>query len=430
MIFLAVLIAIIALAMAVKYPIFSLVIFMSTSLFKGYLVARVGLFQRIDFTVLATLYVLFGIVVSLIKHPQDFRKLSNWPFFMMIFLAGLLFFGLAYTSSPNYGLAKSSRYFVFGSVMFLAPLLFLRTVSDIKLLIWFFVISGLLIGVATIFNIQEGRASFLEADTIGTAVKIALGALISFCFIINKNSSLKSKIVSGIILFVCFLGIVLTGSRGPLLGLIVCCAIASFFFGRRISLYWLIPGLVIGILGFGYSMRKAEQMAGSSFFRIAAFWQQDRSVGEIFGDRILFYTYAVSNIPHAPMFGHGTGSFAMDFDGVDERGYPHNIFLELGYENGIVGVITFTVFLFMIYKKWKESRIYAHHLGNEELCNLSSIVGLVFIYFFLQVLKSGDIDGNRFLFFCSGFIMSTYYVITEQFKKVMLDSYDTNEFDK
>lgn len=121
MVFLFVVGVILALAVAVKYPIFSLVIFTLVGLFKGYLMGRIGLFQRIDLTVLATLYVLFGIVVSLIKHPQDFRKLFNWPFFMMILLAGLLFFGLTYTSAPNYGWTKSSRYFVFSFVMFLAP---------------------------------------------------------------------------------------------------------------------------------------------------------------------------------------------------------------------------------------------------------------------------------------------------------------------
>ncbi|MEN6385116.1 MAG: O-antigen ligase family protein [Phycisphaerales bacterium] len=327
---------------------------------------------------------------------------------MMVLLAGLLFFGLTFTSSPNYGWAKSSRYFVFGSIMFLSPILFLRNNWDIKMMVWTFVIVGLMIGIATILNIQgtQERASFLEADDIGTAVKISIGTLIAFCFIINKHSSKISKIAYGIIVFVCFVGIVLTGSRGPLFGLIICFAIAPFLFGRRVSLYWLIPGLAVGILGFGYSMIKAEREASSSFRRISALWEHGDGVEEAFGSRMPLYTYAISNIPKKPLLGHGTGAFAVDFEGVDERKYPHNIFLELGYENGIPGIIIFVVFLILIYRKWKESRFYSHQLNNEELYNLSSIAGLIFIYFFLQVMKSGDLDGNQFLFFCSGFILA------------------------
>lgn len=425
MIFLVVLTGIIGLLLAVKYPIITLFVMMTTALFKGYLITRVGLFQKVDLTVLATLYVIFGMTVSLIKHPGDFRKIQNGPFLMMILLAGALFFGLIYTSSPNYGWMKSSRYFVFGSIMFLAPLLFIRTVSDVKFLIWFFVISGVLIGIATIFNIQEDRAAFLESGTLGTASKIAMAALVSFCFIINKNSRQSTKIINGFILFLCFIGIVLTGSRGPLFGLIICCMIAPLLFGRRVSLYWLIPGLVVGIVGFGYSMTKAEQVAKASMRRISSIWQEGGGgIEGAFSSRMSYYGYAISNIPHAPVLGHGTGSFAMDYEGEDIPTYPHNVFLELGYENGMVGVLIFTIFLFMLYKRWKEMRIYVNYLDSKDLYYLPVIAVLIFLYTFMQVLKSGDLERNRFFFFCCGFIVSVYNLIVEHAQPISSELHD------
>jgi len=421
-------IGVLALLLALKFPIVTLVVFMSTNLFKGYLTARVDFFQRFDLTVLATLYIIFGIIVSLVKYPDDFRKIVNWPFLVMLLLGFFMLFGLFYSSAPIYGWAKSSRFLVFGGAMFLAPLLFVRNEFDVKLFLWIFILAGVLVSVATMFNIQEERGTFLEANTIGTAERIGLGILISFCFIINRRSHMLNRLVNGGLLFVSFVGLIMTGSRGALYALVLCSVIAPFFFGRKVSFYWLIPGVVVGVLGVGFSMARAEQVTGAAVRRIAVLWQYESGVESAFSTRLPFYSYAISNMPRAPLIGHGTGAFASDFGGEDTRQYPHNIVLELGYENGLVGLSLFVMLLLMVYRRWRLCRRCADRfLGNEMLYILCSIAGLIFVYLFLQALKSNDIDGNRLLFFSLGFIVSIYSISAEQLRSLSAQFYESND---
>lgn len=47
-----------------------------------------------------------------------------------------------------------------------------------------------------------------------------------------------------------------------------------------------------------------------------------------------------------PIFGYGIGSYGVITNGIDERSYPHNIFLEIIVELGLFG---FAIFLFYMY---------------------------------------------------------------------------------
>jgi O-antigen ligase len=39
------------------------------------------------------------------------------------------------------------------------------------------------------------------------------------------------------------------------------------------------------------------------------------------------------------LVGHGTGDYGYFASGHDERAYPHNVLLEVAYENGLIGVV-------------------------------------------------------------------------------------------
>jgi len=46
------------------------------------------------------------------------------------------------------------------------------------------------------------------------------------------------------------------------------------------------------------------------------------------------------------IIGEGTGNFGFLFYGSDVQAYPHNIFVELFYENGVIGLLLFLSLLF------------------------------------------------------------------------------------
>lgn len=64
--------------------------------------------------------------------------------------------------------------------------------------------------------------------------------------------------------------------------------------------------------------------------------------------RLEEYRYAVTKIFDGPLpftVGYGFGSFNLLKYGTDSRGYPHNVFLEIWFELGIIGVILALSFL-------------------------------------------------------------------------------------
>ena len=81
-------------------------------------------------------------------------------------------------------------------------------------------------------------------------------------------------------------------------------------------------------------------------------------------------------------FGLGVGSFGILFEGEDERLYPHNAILEIGFELGIVGVILFIILVFLYFKKLR--------------FNLNFL--LIFVYLFLNSMKSYSLVDSRVMF--------------------------------
>jgi O-antigen ligase len=100
-------------------------------------------------------------------------------------------------------------------------------------------------------------------------------------------------------------------------------------------------------------------------------------------------------------FGLGIGSFGMLYDHVDQRNYPHNVILEIWLELGIVGVILFTLVVFIYFKKIR--------------LHFNSV--LIFIYLFLNCLKSYSLVDSRMMFGILS-VLLLYNVLLKRKKEV------------
>ena len=96
-----------------------------------------------------------------------------------------------------------------------------------------------------------------------------------------------------------------------------------------------------------------------------------------------FYYFGIFSV----LFGNGIGSFGFFEHGSDLSGYPHNLFLEVLFENGIIVVLPFVLLLlYLIYK-----------FGKEVLYQLKISLGIS-LYFFINAMFTGDISYNFFIF--------------------------------
>jgi hypothetical protein len=100
----------------------------------------------------------------------------------------------------------------------------------------------------------------------------------------------------------------------------------------------------------------------------------------------------------------GIGGFVMDYGGYDaiSGDYPHNIFLEIGSELGVIGMIAFLWMLGWTFSRWLALRRKAR--GNQLHVVYTLFAMLVFEL--INACVSGDINTNRLLFGCLGLVVA------------------------
>jgi O-antigen ligase len=129
--------------------------------------------------------------------------------------------------------------------------------------------------------------------------------------------------------------------------------------------------------------------------------------GESATGRLMRIEKAIESMLSFPQIitGLGIGGFSIYFAGFDDiRGdYPHNIFLEVGSELGIFGLIAIVYLIFSSFLK------IIYQINNEQANNKSFYYTLLALLIFMSINSSisGDINDNRLLFTIIGLIHAT-----------------------
>ena len=140
--------------------------------------------------------------------------------------------------------------------------------------------------------------------------------------------------------------------------------------------------------------------------------------------RTNLFGWTLSHCSYTSVLGRGVGQWGVDFFGADERGYPHNILLELMYEQGIVGLVMGIAIFWLILNGWRQaSSMVVDYELNIELFTMTHIAGLLFFYSLIQAMKSGDLIDSRPLFFCAGLVVAIFNVVRAEKEEVL--SYQT-----
>jgi len=403
-----------------KYPVISLGLFLTTSLLKGVLMVRFPFFRAVDFTVLCGAYTLAAMAYSFVRRRGQIRDLFSAPVLLYLLLAILLLVSVGYSSSPRYGLEKSSRFATLGLIALAAPIVFVRDLKDIRILLYLLVGVGMALAITTIVapdvavirKAAETRGSFFEADPLETATKIGVAAIIVFSFIVMTHTRLPIRIGSVGVVYLCVVGIIVTASRGPFAGLLLTWLVAMVICRKGISKIWLpvtgaavclaviVPFLVMP----AKTTERIKHMFGGGYELVQTAYTRSPRL-----------TYAWRNGWESPVWGHGTGAFAQDWAGRDERSYPHNMILELFYEQGLLGVAMGVLFLLLILRRWRQAAAMVHAYGfSVREFQAVHVAGLLFLYTLMQAMKSGDLDGNRFMFFFCGLVIAVLAMVRRQ----------------
>ena len=357
---------------------------------------------------------LAGVVVHRLAQGR-FRRPSA-SFVVPTLIIGIaLVIGLAWTPDPSYGLQKVVKFWSVTLLAMAAPFVIFETRRD--LVVFLASVAGLAAFVAALAPFVKPQALqgiTTELDTQGRysfggqifpARLITTGVLILLFVPTFATWRLRWLCIPVAIgMFVISLGF---GSRGPTVSFVVALALMIALSAVRNPRYLAVVAAIgcLGIAVFPFISlpETARQRLTSTASNPAQVLHDDL--------RFDFYRQAIDLTGRYPLTGIGTGGFAV-YSSVlakQEILYPHNIFLELSSELGLI------VPLFLVYTLVAALALL---LKRASLCPDTRTRQLVCVLIGLLMLNlfgtqfSGDINDNRilWLFLAIGWLVARYGV--------------------
>lgn len=326
-------------------------------------------------------------------------------YFLMVCVVFFIFYllgdGSDYASSKMFNIVFHGSVMLFGYYVYLKShnvnnfnlgyILILTSITYIS-----FVINYYGFSVGSIIDYEWFRQSSMAYDYVNED-NIILGyqevGMVSLFGIGIVISDLKFNVKQAIALAIIAFQIIMTsGARQAIFGFVIIIFLRFVFFNetrKSMKVIYAIIGFIVCSLFVYWILLHGGEKAASTL-----------SSGE--SDRDLIFTDAIRIFNTSPVFGVGLGGFATNTV-IDNIAWPHNFFLEILCETGIIG----SALLFVIVlNSWIRNKVSlklqtAHY----------SFFFLVVAVLFLRVMVSSDLGESIELFsaaFVCGALHTTY----------------------
>ncbi len=342
---------------------------------------------------------------------KDYKKLNilihkKW-ISSLLFLFVLYFFGLFFGEFHNdsFDLLKKL------SVWLILPCLFIIKIKRKSYIngIYAFLFSILIMVTFSVLNRLEIISHFFEyfpmflknsnnrASYPSTHLYNYHNILISMSLIINfyifsKATNIFKCIITFYSLLLIYSLFLDPGKAGQLVFIIflISFTIYSFFKSQKKTIYFLILLLIFPLIFFNYSsifINKYKDLK-SKLSNIDKF-ERDRSI---------FWQSTLQKIALNPIYGYGTGSWRAEmnktfsnFNNIKkEHKTPHNNFLYVFFEIGVLGIITLINLFYLMHKELRRKGFFKSHLVISYATLMLfdsymtiSIISIAFIYLFV-----------------------------------------------
>ncbi len=361
----------------------------------------------------SSLYTLYLVTSAFLAYFLFFwelvKRVTFKPVLVTIFTIPIIFLFFIFLA-PDHGFVKTQTNLFFVLVL---PAAFVGYIvarsNQLSLINKGFIFSGTIVFIGVLRTLPRLISSSVIdlMDVFGGGQYQAFSYFCAFSFLtflrhfLNRNSLNLWRYFSYIfILLILFVGVILSGGRGGLIvvlmGLIVFIIREKGFL--KFAKYFVLSGLVIFLLlyfvskaNFFFSERITE-----SFDRLFSFISSDGINMEGTSNRDDFYGIAVSKISQSLIFGYGI------FGLVDTLGeyYPHNIFLEILLQGGIIYLIIFLIIMINFF--FKLSRL-IRLKKDEDIILIPTIYSVVLLLFSSSYLQ------EPFFWFSLSYVFSYPY---------------------
>ena len=406
----------------INNPAIALMILSLTAIIKGYLINYFPVIEIIDITVIATLIIWLGLVKILLEGNWKLPSEQKSIVYLFLIFGLLLGISYIYTVSPDYGFRKILRFNTFAVTMFISPLLIIKSPADSKrLLSYFYFLLVIIIGIMLlqfVYFLKWGdfaivlaywnRISIPGANPIQVSRYLAIGAAMMIALLIRNKPSQSLHYFA--ILFVILLSIILSGSRGPLVSIIIGSIVYAILYERKYSSrifgYGILAiGTIITLLLLlpeSLTQRFFDISQGS----VIMTQQGVRRISTI-ATRFEFWSMSLqawfSSITSF-FIGLGAGSFSSLFIWRDWRWYPHNLFFEIIVELGLIGLVIGILFIIKSYQIINKGIQRGSFTDHSALWVAGTVV------MFIAAQFSGDINDNRILWMFIGISIASTHV--------------------
>jgi len=406
----------------INNPAIALMILSLTAIIKGYLINYFPVIEIVDITVIATLIIWLGLVKILLEGNWKLPSEQKSIVYLFLIFGLLLGISYIYTVSPDYGFRKILRFNTFAVTMFISPLLIIKSPADSKrLLSYFYFLLVIIIGIMLlqfVYFLKWGdfaivlaywnRISIPGANPIQVSRYLAIGAAMMIALLIRNKPSQSLHYFA--ILFVILLSIILSGSRGPLVSIIIGSIVYAILYERkhssRIFGYGILAiGTIITLLLLlpeSLTQRFFDISQGS----VIMTQQGVRRISTI-ATRFEFWSMSLqawfSSITSF-FIGLGAGSFSSLFIWRDWRWYPHNLIFEIIAELGLIGLVIGVLFIIKSYQIINKGIQRGSFTDHSALWVAGTVV------MFIAAQFSGDINDNRILWMFIGISIASTHV--------------------
>jgi O-antigen ligase len=340
------------------------------------------------------LLLLSAMAILPIRRPLKGRILD--PFVVASgLLAVWMFATLSWSPSEGYGATKVYLFLIFNVLGLIGARAFIADPKSIDRLSWavaFVGVAQLIISVPELTTAGSlDRLSLLGENPIFLARDLGITALLALYLVLKRSR------LSGLLLLLIVTNsvlIVLSGSRMPLVAFVLVAA-GMFAVARRLGARRIVVLMATGLL-----IAVTPGVTGLSFGATT-----ERFLApEPETDRYPRYRLALDHVGDSLVAGSGSGAYASiagPGDAGEERNYPHNIFLEVLLEFGLIGLTLLIGGLIFLSRK-----IYLMYKTSEPGSRLHLDVAVACCAFaFLNAQVSGDIYANSSFWVFAGIVL-------------------------
>lgn len=358
----------------------------------------------IDLTLLfLAISMMIGIYLIVCKKIKI--TVSKFKYFSVyVYLIVFALLSLIWTSSSVYSYDKTFHLFV--TVLWsLAGGLMIS--EDRKRILKFLIITLIFsfwIAIESLLFFQESDGAFIKAlggNYLGIGRILGIGFILIIFYIVLKKKNWKMNMIA-LSLAILYLYLLFNaGGRGPLIATILSLSILGLHYIKfengtiliKRNIVWVIAAFCISAFIF-ISTLLSDKLPQTLQRLLLLFNDEDK--GASAETRLYYYDQSIELIKEKIFFGYGIGSWPVELGFPDTRNYPHNIFIEVQFELGVVGLILLLMLMIIPLK---------NGFLNYKKDYLYIILISLFLNTFINAFISGDISDNRLLFTFLGLLL-------------------------